>query len=98
MPVNCDNDGAKALFESAPPPLNQRERTVPRGVAPRPRPLSTDRPISFYLSSSSPFPYLLCPSPKIFSTYLIIYIYIYIFIDRGTPVEFESDCSPSAVY
>lgn len=95
MPVNCDNDGAKALFESAPPPLNQRERTVPRGVAPRPRPLSTDRPISFYLSSSSPFPYLSIPK-NIF--HLSNYIYIYIFIDRGTRVEFESDCSPSAVY
>lgn len=43
MPVNCDNDGAEALLESAPPPLNHGERTVRRGVAP-----SAD-PISFYL-------------------------------------------------
>lgn len=51
MPVNCDNDGAEALLESAPPPLNHGERTVRRGVAPPPHPY----PQTQFLFTSSLF-------------------------------------------
>lgn len=53
MPVNCDNDGAEALLESAPPPLNHGERTVRRGVAPPPRPY----PQTQFLFTSLSLPY-----------------------------------------